>query len=523
MSTDYDVIVVGGGVAGLTSAAYLIRQGYRTLLCEKAEHTGGLVRTFWYKGFAFDAGIRAFENSGILFPMIKSLDLDIQFVDNPVSLGIGRQWIRLDSRESLHAYFSMLSGLFPQNRREVEQIEAQIGTVIKYMDVLYGIDNPLFLNMRDKAYLLKTLLPWLVKYQINIRKASRLNEPIKSYLHRFTQNEALIDMLVQHYFQDTPAFFALSYFGQYFDYNYPVGGTGVLAEKLAQFINSNGGTILTLTGVTSIDEEKNEIKTQCGGLYQYKKLVWAADQKSLYRAVKADHSPEVEKQRSLVNCSHGGDSVLTIFMGMNLDAARLKPLFGPHAFYTPNADGLSLLPDWHFSAEAGEGSLLEWVSLYLEHTTYEISCPSLRDASLAPAGKTGLTVSTLIDVNLIRHFFGIGAYERFKKFCSDKIIEVLEEDIPGLKALTEFTLCATPLTIEHETSNTDGAITGWAFTNSPVPAENRFRKIARAIQTPMKNIYQCGQWTFSPSGLPVSILTGKLVADDINKALRKGN
>ena len=31
----YDVIVVGGGIAGLTATAYLSKAGYSTLLCEK--------------------------------------------------------------------------------------------------------------------------------------------------------------------------------------------------------------------------------------------------------------------------------------------------------------------------------------------------------------------------------------------------------------------------------------------------------------------------------------------------------
>jgi len=34
-------------------------------------------------------------------------------------------------------------------------------------------------------------------------------------------------------------------------------------------------------------------------------------------------------------------------------------------------------------------------------------------------------------------------------------------------------------------------------------------------------VYQAGQWTYSPSGLPVSILTGKIAADRVSKALGK--
>jgi phytoene dehydrogenase-like protein len=56
VSGDCDVLVVGGGMAGLTAAAYLSRAGLRVRLCEKEKKTGGLVNSFEYKGFVFDGG-----------------------------------------------------------------------------------------------------------------------------------------------------------------------------------------------------------------------------------------------------------------------------------------------------------------------------------------------------------------------------------------------------------------------------------------------------------------------------------
>ena len=83
----YDVIVAGGGIAGLTAAAYLSRAGRRVLLCEKEERLGGLVGSFVHHGYVFDAGIRAMENSGVLFPMLRQLGLDIPFVKSGVTIG----------------------------------------------------------------------------------------------------------------------------------------------------------------------------------------------------------------------------------------------------------------------------------------------------------------------------------------------------------------------------------------------------------------------------------------------------
>ncbi len=75
--------------------------------------------------------------------------------------------------------------------------------------------------------------------------------------------------------------------------------------------------------------------------------------------------------------------------------------------------------------------------------------------------------------------------------------------------------------MQRLTGNTGGAITGWAFTNAEIPAEHRMMQIARSVRTPVPGIWQAGQWTYSPSGLPISILTGKLAADSAGKSLSK--
>ena len=76
---------------------------------------------------------------------------------------------------------------------------------------------------------------------------------------------------------------------------------------------------------------------------------------------------------------------------------------------------------------------------------------------------------------------------------------------------------STPLTLQKVAGTTDGAITGWSFTNHPMPAENRLIRIANAVNTPIPNVHQAGQWTYSPSGFPVALITGKLAADKMNK------
>jgi hypothetical protein len=52
-----------------------------------------------------------------------------------------------------------------------------------------------------------------------------------------------------------------------------------------------------------------------------------------------------------------------------------------------------------------------------------------------------------------------------------------------------------------------------------MPAVSKQPRIASSVLTPIPDTVQAGQWTFSPSGLPIAILTGKLASDRVLKDL----
>ena len=524
MNKTVDVLVVGGGAAGLTAAAYSAKSGFNTLLCERAEKTGGLVNSFSYNGFTFDAGIRALEDSGVITPMLRSLGASLELVKNPVTVGIAQRNVRLTGEESLAEYAALYRSFFPEESAGIDAIIAEIVRVMRYMDVLYGIENPLFLEgeLKDPQYLTKTLLPWLMKYSVNIKKASKLNQPVQEYLRKFTKNESLIDMICQHFFAETPTFFALSYFGLYLDYRYPVGGTGKLPQVLSDYILSHGGEIQTSSEVVRVIPEAHIAYLADGSEIRYRQLIWSADQTAFYRALGEPLPKPIAAKKELALKSHGIDSILALFIGTDIAPETAQAACGPHAFYTPKTTGLSALPGWREIPADDIEALKRWVVAYLESTTFEISVPVLRDAALAPAGKTGLIVSTLFDYDLTRRFEEAGEYSALKDIAIATILRVLGETIlPGLPERTEFALCSTPTTIERETGARHGGITGWAHTNHPMPAVHEFGSIAKATETGIPDILQCGMWTFSPAGLPVSIITGKLAADQAAKRLQK--
>jgi phytoene dehydrogenase-like protein len=531
-----DVLIVGAGMAGLTAAAYLSKAGLQVILCEKEKETGGLVNSFEYKGFVFDGGIRGIENSGIVIPMLKQLGIEVDFLPNPVSLGIAKDVIAIESKDSLAAYQALLEKYFPENNLDITNIIQEIHKVMGYMDILYGIDNPLFMDLTDLEYVSRTILPWILKYVRTLPKINKLYQPVDEYLAGFSNNPALIDIIAQHFFQKTPAYFALSYVSLYLDYRYPRGGTGTLPRTLEQFILDKNGDIRRETTITRVDPGKNQVTDSFGNVYPYRKLIWAADQKTLYQLIDLAALPEkkvvrkIETRQKAIAGKIGGDSIFTLYLTVNLASTYFAKVSNAHFFYTPSLTGLSHASldelrnsdlDSHSGFTSDKSLIVDWLKRYLDFTTYEISIPVLKDDKLAPQGQTGLIISSLFDYSLTKHFQTMGWYEEFRKLMMEQIIEVLDTSIyPGLKAAIIDNFTSTPLTIERISGNAEGAITGWAFTNDFIPAVNRLPKVASSVLTPIPDTYQAGQWTYSPSGLPISILTGKLAADRVLKDLK---
>jgi phytoene dehydrogenase-like protein len=522
----FDAIVVGGGIAGLTAAAYLSKQGIKVAVIEKEETLGGHVSSFQYKGHLFDGGIRSMENSGILVPMIRDLNLNVELIKTKVTIGIADQVIAIENVKDIDQYEQLLMTHFHENELEIKKIIKEIKRTLRYMDVLYGIENPMIVNYKKRPFqALKTLMPWFFKFIPTLYQIDRLNRPVELYLRRFTNNQALIDMITQHFFKATPAFFALGYFSIYFDYYYPKGGTQQLINALEDLIDEQKGTILRDTCIQSIDVKKRIIIDQQKNSYQYQKLLWAADLKSLYQRLDLDEldhaktSKRIMKKYELIKDKRGAESALTVYATVSLKSDYFKNIASEHFFYTASAKGVSQFKFTY--AEQKETIFTELEKIYA-HSTYEISIPALRDESLSPSHETGLIISILVDYEMIKHISKLGLYDQFKSHAQTQFIEVLSNSIfSKLKANIIDTFCSTPFTFEKRTANTDGAMVGWSYQNQPIPVHHRMFNIMKSIQTPIPNVNQAGQWTFSPAGLPISIMTGKLAADHIKKKVKK--
>ncbi len=522
--THKDIIVVGGGIAGLTAALSLAQKGKDVLLIEKNEHCGGLMNSFTREGFRFEGGARALVNAGLVKPMIKEFALGIELLPNPITLGIEDSIIRIEGEEGLNTYADMLKKLYPGSEGDVDRIIEAIHAIIGNMKTLYGVDSPLFAKKKKNILILvPSLAAWLVKLMRTLYRISRMDTPFEERLDELASNQSLKDIIGQHFFRKTPVFFALSYFALYNDYVYPKGGVGAFIQKLVDAIRERGGEVRLDTEITKVDPNAKLLTDTSGEVYHYNTMIWAGDMKALYAmsdfagTKKRDRATFVERKEKILG-SKGAESVYSVFLGVDLPPEAFGKIASGHLFYTPDRKGLGqihiaelkdILGRWD---SVRQDEIRAWLRRFCRYNTFEISIPALRDPDAAPAGKTGIIISALFSFELTRRIKAAGWYEAFKHMVEEEFIEVISSSVyPGLKDRMLFSFSFSPLSILERAGSSEGSIVGWSF-EQEIPAVTSMFRMADSVKTSLPDVYAAGKWVYSPAGGPTAIMTGRLAA-----------
>jgi len=527
------IIIVGAGMAGLTAGAYLCRENYDVLLVEKNDRTGGLVSTFERDGFSFDGGPRAFVNSGMVKPILKDLGIDWDTMQNSISIAIEDQMLSIDSMESMSEYERILKNLYPEKADDIETIMKSVSKLSEYTKVLYTFDNPYFVDyMSDKKFVFQELLPWTVKLLFTLRKFKQFSMPMEEFLDRQTDSQELKDILTQFFFRKTPTYFALGYFYVWLDYFYPKGGTGVLPNLLEERILESRGKIKLNTKIEEVIPAESKVRDSEGNFYEYDYLIWASDLKTLYKelnqkGLEKNTAKKINIKAQDLYSAKPAESSFIMYAAVDRPPAYFREKGGAHVFYTASKQGLGetnkgakekLLEN--FETKSKE-DILKWLDDFCNLNTYEVSVPAVRDADLAPEGKTGIMISCLFDFEIIEKINKAGWADEFKKEFEERIIRLFSESFyPGIDKDIIFKFSTTPYTINKMIGSSGGSIVGWSFeTKSPV--FNELKDMPKSAQTPIPNVFQAGQWAYAPAGVPIAMLTGWHASQEIIKRSSK--
>ncbi|MCP4716922.1 MAG: NAD(P)-binding protein [Deltaproteobacteria bacterium] len=154
MSNTYDVIIVGGGMGGLTSAAWLTHMGMKVLVVEQNTQVGGCCSSYKRGDYNFTPAasiVTGFtKKNGICKRMIERLgiDRDIKFIDLEsgyhVHLPDFDYHLYSGGDHSRQQLIDQLVGIFPHEKNGINSFFKALVKIYEQMD--YGT----FLDMRPK-------------------------------------------------------------------------------------------------------------------------------------------------------------------------------------------------------------------------------------------------------------------------------------------------------------------------------------------------------------------------------------
>lgn len=482
---EYDVIVIGAGMGGLTAAALLAQRGLKTLVVEQAPYVGGFCANFrrLHQKYTFDIGVHDISGLGPRGPvrwLLRQLGIEsrLEFVRMPHEYIFDD--LRLRVPDKADEFAAQLGNLFPTERERICEFFGEMRYIYSemYADVEKTGGAPM--PPTDPQEMLRYplthphLFRWMERLYLEMLGTYFADERLKQLLCALTvyltdKPEALTVM------QMAPIF------GYYFDGGfYPKGGSGQLSQAVAEAITAHGGTILLHKKVTKIlvrDGTAYGIQLADGRAFRAYVILSDADARVTFcELVGLEHLPR--KFASQAQALQPTTSVFAVFLALDYE-----PLIAPVTMYrVPNGLGLGLV------------------------------VPSKVDPSLAPPGHHVLTAMVFLPQPEATTWNRADPdYKARKAAFADKVIRQIETLLPGLRDHIITRDAATPATVTRYTGHPDGAIYGSALGTTRLPH-----------QTSIRNLYLAGAGASPGAGIEAVVISGVIAADAVCRRNRTG-
>ena len=480
----YDAIVIGSGIGGLVTATQLAAKKAKVLVLERYIIPGGSGGYFEREGYRFDVGasmIFGFGDRGttnLLTRALDAVDMEIETFADPVQIHYHLPDIELKVHRDYEAFLQELIAIFPHEEQGIRAFYGKCWEVFNYLNSME------LLSLEEPGYLMRVFFqkPWsclgLAKYlPLNAGDIARkyIKDP---KLLQFIDMECYLWSVVPA--DKTPMINAGMVFSDrhYGGINYPKGGVGQIAQKLADGLTKAGGEIKYKAKVTEIIIENGKavgVKLADNTEYRAKRIISNATRWDTFgKLVKSEYAPK--KEQKWQQRYQKSPSFLSVHLGVDA----------------------SVLPE---GTECHHILLESWDKMEQSQGTIFVSIPTLLDPSLAPSGHHIVHTFT---PSTIEEWQGLSTqeYEEKKEEAANKLIDRLEAIFPGLSAGLDYQEVGTPRTHRRFLGREDG-------TYGPVPR----RKLAGLLgmpfnRTSIPGLYCVGDSTFPGQGLNAVAFSG---------------
>ncbi|MGB9666544.1 MAG: phytoene desaturase family protein [Candidatus Cryosericum sp.] len=511
----YDAIIIGAGIAGLTSAAYLAQAGVHVLVCEHSDQPGGYFNSFRRDGYLFDGGIKAIENAGIMRPTLAQLGLldAVRLMPSPIALITQSNVQPIRSPADIDAYFGLMMDLFPDQRSGLVRVLADVQSITTALTALVRLSSASFAATPEEARHMTGGFRQNMGALARVPSVMALSRgTLRGYLEKHLSDPHLVNLLCDVFPDGTTPLFGLAYYSLFLDYYYPEGGMQAVPDALAHYIRDKGGDILLNADVQQITMASGSatgVVLADGRAFRAGHVIACGDARRTFTRLLPEGSLP-ERFLAPMLRAQPSHSVFTVFLGVNVPADQLGLKGCPHVFYAPDLAGI-------------EGTDRLQTDDYFSRVPQEISVPSLLQPDLAPPGKSGIILSALTTWHYADHWGTVDGQatartEELRNKFAGQMVSSLARLIPALEDHVELRFTSTPYSMQARTLNDKGAIVGWSYEQHATWSRGGLLSIAKSVRTPVPNLLMAGHWAFSPGGSPVAVLTGKLAASSILKS-----
>ena len=481
-----NIVVIGGGLGGLTSAALLAQDGYNVTLLEQHSIVGGCATTFRRKGFICEVGLH--EMDGVYTnPQIKKI-FDKLDVYKHVEMLKAPEFFKVTTK---NGSFVMPDGLEESKKALIEKFPNEEAGVIKYFDILKQISDTLAKIQALKWY--EYLIFPLIAYPI-IRYRDKTVTEVFANLFEDEELKLILNTNVQYY-NDTPdtLSFLLYCVAQYSYYRgggyFIKGGSGRLSDYLASVITQNGGSVITKANVTAC--------TPTSVSYEYKKesITITAD------TIISNLSPsdtyalfDIPYQESREIAS----SLLTTYIGFS---KNIKEVYGVGAYSNFFYDDIASVAEFNSMIKK---DLTERGFVFVDYS--QIDAALTKD----PHKSFGAVCMT----DFLEEWEGLSpeAYKAKKLELEATIVKKLEVHYPELSKYIEYIETGTAKTVQRYIKTPNATAYGYK------PTPKQFFKIPQVKSKKIDNLYFVGQWVIA-GGFSPAISSGYMCYEKIKQEI----
>lgn len=474
---DADVIVIGSGIGGMTTAALLSRLGRKVLVLEQHYVPGGFTHAFRRKGFEWDVGVHLvggvdpitatgrilqdltggeleWEEIGEVYDRFFFPDLEIGFPNRPDD------------------FRARLVEAFPDHEHEIDAYFAEVRATMKAI----------------RGFWISKTLPgtvgrWLGGY-LSAEAEKAMTTTVATKLDEIFSDDKLKSVVAAQwgYHGSVPSraswgMQALIVAHYLYGAWYPVGGAKQIAKTMLKLVADAGGWTRICADVQEIVIEGGRavgVRLADGETIRAPRIVSAAGAHTTVARL----LPEAHRHKDWTRrvASHVPSAAhVCLYLGFHGDI---------------EAAGASRASQWYYDGWSHEHPVWPVEAGHpvpRPHIVFT-SFPSLKDPEHDPGPDLKHTgeMITFVPWEVFSKWEGTAwrqrgeDYEAFKKAMTDKLLEILYEHHPELKDMLVHAELATPLSTDHFSRPYKGSIYGlahepdrfldpWLRVKSPVP------------------------------------------------------